>query len=128
MLDSSTLMKRYHILCWGLPLIIVIIMFGTSTTAESTGYSCTSGNISPYSFICTYMYRYKHIRGWMCIHIFFVSIFLYMYIMFGTSTTVESTGCACTSGMCTYVNVNINVYVYTCMDISIYVDGCVYIS
>jgi len=36
-------MKRYHILCWGLPLIIVIIMFGTSTTAESTGYSCTSG-------------------------------------------------------------------------------------
>lgn len=42
-LDSSTLMKRYHICCWGLPFIIVIIMFGTSTSAESTGYSCISG-------------------------------------------------------------------------------------
>jgi Slime mold cyclic AMP receptor len=37
--DASKLMIRYHILCWGLPLMIVGVMFATSTPI-STGYPC----------------------------------------------------------------------------------------
>jgi Slime mold cyclic AMP receptor len=42
--DSQKVMIRYHILCWGLPLLVTSVMVWTSTPT-STGYPCDDSQV-----------------------------------------------------------------------------------